>query len=98
MAIGCGIVWGLIVSSVPFLYLNFLLAPGFGYVIGEVIGLSVNRKRGTGLAIVAGVSLGVSYAVSLFSPLVFFRPLGLFHPLDLIALGLGVYIAVTRLR
>jgi len=53
MAIACGAIWGLIESLVLFLYLSLLLAPGIGYAIGEVVSLSVNRKRGTGLAVVA---------------------------------------------
>jgi len=92
MAFGFGIAWGLIMFSVSFYYFNFLLAPGFGYAIGEVIGLSVNRKRGTGLAVIAGICLAISYLISIF------LSLGLFHPFDLIALGLGIYVAITRLR
>ena len=95
MAIGFGFVWGIIKTAAPFLYLNFLLVAGFGYAIGEVISVSVNRKRGVRLAIIAGTCLLVSYLISLLS-----SPLGfhLFHPLDLLALALGIYIAVTRLR
>ena len=97
MAIVCGIVWGVIGRSVPFFYLNLLLAPAIGYAVGEVISLSVNRKRGTGLAIVAGIAIVISYLVSIFS----FQglPFGLFNIVfDLVALGLGIFVAVTRLR
>ncbi|MBA7663548.1 hypothetical protein ES703_71593 [subsurface metagenome] len=100
MAIVCGVVWGLIGSFVPFFFLNLLLAAGAGYAIGEVVSLSVNRKRGTGLATIAGIAVAISYLVSLFLP---FSPLGftfsLFHILfDLLALALGIYFAVSRLR
>ncbi len=100
MAIVCGVVWGLIGSFVPFFLLNLLLAAGAGYAIGEVVSLSVNRKRGTGLATIAGIAVAISYLVSLFLP---FAPWGftfsLFHILfGLLALALGIYIAVTRLR
>ena len=100
MAIVCGVVWGLIGSFVPFIFLNLLLAAGAGYAIGEVVSLSVNRKRGTGLATIAGIAVAISYLVSLFLP---FAPLGftfsLFHILfGLLALALGIYVAVTRLR
>ena len=90
MAIVCGVVWGVVRGFVPFFYLNLLLAPGAGYAIGEVVGLSVNRKRGTGLATVAGIAVAISYLVSLL--------FGLFHIIDLLALALGIFVAVTRLR
>ncbi len=97
MAIVCGVVWGLIGSFIPFLFLNLLLAAGAGYAIGEVVSLSVNRKRGTGLATIAGIAVAISYLVSLLLP--WGLPFGLsFHFLDLLALALGIYFAVSRLR
>ncbi len=93
MAIVCGIVWGVVGNFIPFFYLNLLIAPGIGYAIGEVVSLSVNRKRGTGLAVIAGSALVVSYLVSMFSP--WGLRFGLF---DLLALALGIFVAVTRLR
>ena len=96
VAIVCGVAWGAIMAVVPFFYLNLLLAPGVGYAIGGVVGLSVNRKRGTGLAIVAGIAMAVSYLVNI---LVWGLPFGLLRiVLDLVALALGIYVAVTRLR
>jgi len=93
MAIVCGIAWGVVMHLVPFLYLNLLLAPGVGYATGEVVSLSVNRKRGTGLAIVASLAVVISYLVSILSPW------GLsFHLFDLLALALGIFVAITRLR
>ena len=100
MAIVCGLIWGVIISLLRIGYLNFLLAPAVGYGIGEVISLAVNRKRGTGLAVVAGIAVAVSYSVSLFSPwgaaLVLFSLR--FLVIDLLALALGIFVAVTRLR
>jgi len=93
MAIVCGIVWGIVKGLVPFFYLNLLLAPGVGYAIGEVVSLSVNRKRSTGLAIVAGIAMAISYLVSILCP--WGVPFRFF---DLLALALGIYVAVTRLR
>jgi len=93
MAIVCGIIWGVVWGLVPILYLGLLLAPGVGYAIGEVISLAVNRKRGTGLAIVASLAVVISYLVSILSPW------GLsFHLFDLLALALGIFVAITRLR
>ena len=100
MAIVCGFAWGAIRGVMPFIYFNFLIAAGVGYGIGEVVSLAVNRKRGTGLAVVAGIGVAVSYLVSLFSPwgpaLFLLNPL--FIIIDLLALALGIFIAVTRLR
>jgi len=99
MALACGLAWGFLGNLSPF-YLSLLLAPGAGYAIGEVISRSVNRKRGTGLAVVAGTALVISYLISL--PLLGGFPFAPFHVLylliDLLALALGILIAVNRLR
>ena len=71
---------------------------GAGYAIGEVVSLSVNRKRGKGLATVAGIAVVISYLVSLLLPLLLGLLFGRFHILDLLALGLGIFIAASRLR
>ena len=97
IAIVCGVVWGAINSVVPFFYLNLLLALGVGYAIGEVVSLSVNRKRGRGLSAVAGIGVAISYLVSIF--LHGGLPFGLFNiVIDILALALGIFIAVNRLR
>ena len=97
MAIVCGLVWTVVEGLVPFIYLNLLLnlllAAGAGYVIGEVVSLSVNRKRGKGLATIVGVAVVTSYLVSILLPWGFG-----FQLFDLLALALGIYVAVTRLR
>jgi hypothetical protein len=95
MAIVCGLAWGVIAWKTPF-SLNLLLAPGAGYAIGEVVSLSVNRKRGTGLAIIGGIALAISYSITCFFVGL---PFSLFNIIyHLVALALGVFIAVTRLR
>lgn len=96
IAIVCGVVWGVIEMITPFFSLNLLLAPAVGYAIGEVVGLAVNRKRGTGLAVVAGVSVALSYVVTLFFGLVPFGLLGVAY--HLAALALGIYVAIMRVR
>jgi len=53
MAVVCGIIWGVIEWGIPIFSFNLLLAPGAGYIIGEIVSLSVNRKRGKGLATIA---------------------------------------------
>ena len=97
MAMVCGVIWSIINGLVPFFYLNLLLAAGTGYAIGEVVSLSVNRKRGRGLAAIASLGVALSYLINIF--LFGGLPLGLFRIIfDLAALALGIYIAVNRLR
>ena len=91
MAVVCGVIWGVVRMFVPFFFLNLLLGPGVGYAIGEVVSISVNRKRGKGLAAVAGIAVAISFLVSIFL-------LFVWHLLDLLALALGIFVAVTRLR
>ena len=97
MAIVCGIIWGVIELIIPFFSFNLLLAPAAGYAVSGVISLSVNRKRGKGLATIAGIAVAISY----FITVLFFGglPFGLFGILyHLLALGLGIFVAVNRLR
>ena len=100
IALVCGIIWNVLMGVMPFFYLNLLFAAAVGYATGEVISLSVNRKRGKGLAIIAGVAVAMSYLVSILSPwgvsFSFFSVPSLI--LDLVALALGIFIAVGRLR
>lgn len=93
MAIVGGVVWEVVQVLLPFFLLNFLLAAGVGYAIGEVVSLSVNRKRGRGLAAIAGIAVALSYLMNLFLPWGFH-----FSLFDILALALGIYIAVNRLR
>ncbi|MFC1981348.1 B-box zinc finger protein, partial [Chloroflexota bacterium] len=97
MAVICGVGWWIIGIFLHFLFLGLLLAAGVGFAIGEVVGLSVNRKRGAGLAIIAGAGVALSYLVSILLP--GGSPFGLINILlDLLALALGIFVAVTRLR
>jgi DNA-directed RNA polymerase subunit RPC12/RpoP len=92
VALVCGVVWGLIGTIIPFFYLNLLVAAGIGYAIGEAVSFSVNRKRGLGLAVVAGGSVVISYLAGLLTPWL------QFEFFDLLAIALGIFIAVTRVR
>ena len=99
MAVVCGIAWAVVGGFVRFFFLNLILAAGAGYAIGEVISLSVNRKRGTWLAVIAGIALVISYVVSIFVPWGSGFNLSLFSlAINLVALALGIFVAVTRLR
>ena len=97
MALVTGVIWGVVNQFIPFFYLNLLLSAGVGYAIGEVVSLSANRKRGRGLAVVAGTGVAISYLVSTL--LLLGLPYGLFHIIiDILSLVLGIFVAVTRLR
>jgi hypothetical protein len=92
-ALVIGIVWGFLQKYVGFFYLNLLLAAGVGYVIGEAISLSVNRKSGTGLAVIGGLAVLLCYYVSTFT----FWGLN-FHLIDIVGIVIGIIVAVARLR
>jgi hypothetical protein len=64
IALVTGVMWWAIDLVLPFFFLRIFIAIGAGYVIGEVIGLSVNRKRGIGLAIISGSCAVLSYAIA----------------------------------
>jgi uncharacterized membrane protein YoaK (UPF0700 family) len=101
LAVLMGIIWGVVATKVPFFNFNLLLAPAVGYVLGEVTSRAVNRKRGTGLAVIASAGVVISYLVNIL-----FRLGGGFVPnlsvqfvlFTLMALTLGIYLAVNRLR
>ena len=99
--IGTGLVWGLIHINLPTFFFNILLAAGAGLLIGEIITRSVNRKKGTGLAIIGGLCVllacGIAYAVEI-------NRFG-FPGINLLRMGyeflsaaVGVFLAVNRLR
>lgn len=92
MATICGLIWGVLGSFLGFRFFNIVLAAGVGYAIGEAISLSVNRKRGPKLAIIAGFAVAISYLVSIS-----LWGFG-FQLFDLLAIAVGIYVAVNRLR
>jgi len=96
MAFACGAAWWAAKVMMPVIYFNFLLASGFGYAIGEVIGRSVNRKRGKGLALIAGIAVGIAYLISILPP--WGIGVGRFSIFGPLAVALGVWIAVNRVR
>lgn len=97
MAIVSGIIWGALQSLLPFLYLNLLLAGGVGYAVAEMVRLSVNRKRSRSLATIGSIAVIISYLINILT--LGSIPSGLFSlSLDFIALALGVFVAVNRLR
>ncbi len=103
-AVVVGLATGAALGAVwPFIqfggFLVILIAMGIGYAIGEAVSYSVNRKRGPGLQVISGSGMLLSYIV---------RSLLLTSPADfldsflsvygLVALVMGIVIAVSRLR
>ena len=92
-AVGGGFVWvvaNYILRGIPFL--PWFVAIGIGYAAGELISLAVNRKRGRGLAWIAGSSVVVAFLIS--SQFLSYR----FDIFALLFVGIGVYTAVQRVR
>ncbi|MFO8009886.1 MAG: hypothetical protein R6U89_03640 [Dehalococcoidia bacterium] len=89
LAAGTGVVWGI---AIPYMLgFGYLLALPAGYIIGELIGRAVRRKHSTGLQIISGGSVVVSYAIALGIS----QHVSLF---GLIALAVGIIIAAGRFR
>jgi hypothetical protein len=79
-----------ILGAIP--YFPALAAVGVGYGAGELISQAANRKRGAGLAWVAGGSVAGAFLISwMISPFTF-------SIFGLLFLGFGVYAAVQRVR
>ena len=93
VAIGGGLLWALanyLLGAIPFV--PSLLGIGVGYGAGELLSLSVNRKRGTGLAWIVGAAVVGAFLVSWMA--VPFR----ISIYGLLFIGIGVYMAVQRVR
>lgn len=91
-----GAVWPFVPVGGFFL---LIIAAGIGYAIGEVISLAVNRKRGPGLQAIAALSMVASYLVRTVieaPPTAFLDTL--FSVYGLIAMALGIVVAVSTLR
>ena len=94
-AIGGGALWWALTwilgALIPMV--GALLALPLGYAAGELISWSVNRKRGTGLAWIAGASVVVSFLIYLLLTGPFFG--GWFGILFVV---FGVLLAIQRVR
>ena len=89
LAIILGLGWG-IADAIIGGY-SYLLALVVGYIIGELISLGVRKKRGIGLQIIAGGSVGLCYAAGVF----FDVSTGFY---GFIALLAGIFVAVIQFR
>ena len=107
-AIAAGLITASALGAVwPFIplggFLLLLIAAGIGYAIGEMVSLSINRKRGPGLQAIAGTSVVASYIVrSLVESLIETPHLSFtqsfINVYVLIGLALGIIVAISRLR
>jgi hypothetical protein len=97
MAAATGLAWGAVQGVVASFYLALILAGVAGFAIGEVVSLSVNRKRGTWIAVFAGIAVVISYLINVFT--FGFLPYGVLRIfIDILAVGIGISIAIVRLR
>ncbi|MBI4498926.1 MAG: hypothetical protein HY689_13625 [Chloroflexi bacterium] len=107
VALALGILWSLLPLRG---YGTFVAAAAVGFLIGEAVSRAVNRKRSTGLKVIAGLAVPGAFLVSLLFPLALRFGLAgalalapglvvapLASPLVLLALALGVYLAVLRI-
>ncbi|MBI2853874.1 MAG: hypothetical protein HYX87_03010 [Chloroflexi bacterium] len=99
LAIAFGLAWTIVRLFVPYSGIfSFVIALGVGYGVAELMSRSVNRKRGTGLAVMAGAFAGICYTLSL---LVFPRFFGLHYGTgiwDLLIVAAAIAVAVNQLR
>jgi hypothetical protein len=91
LAVAFGLAWAFAVP--PMGYLNLIVGPAIGAGIGYLISLSVNRKRGLGLAIIAGGSMGLCYLIEVLAHWGFG-----FYIFDLVGLGISIVTAAGMLR
>lgn len=98
-SVALGVVGGVIVAFLvrPLLFGLLYVAAmgGFGYLVSEAIGVVSNHRRGRAVQIVAASGVVVAMATVVTVSAAF---TGVIDPFDLIAGGLGVYVAVVRLR
>ena len=88
-----GIAWlfiNALFTGVPFL--SGLVGIGIGYAAGELISLSVNRKRSRGLAWIAGGTVVGAFLVTLATGLF------LYNLWELLLIIVGIALAVQRVR
>ena len=101
ITIGGGILWGvLILVLLGVTFVPSLIGLGVGYGSGELISLSVNRKRSVGLAWLAGGSVVGAFLVA---RLTLFSLLGISIGLGILGMGslfmvVGAILAAQRVR
>lgn len=100
LALSSGFAWAIVRVYVPFSgFFGFIIAVGIGYGIGESMYRAAGRKRGTGLAVMAGACVAMCYGLGLlvFPQLLSHLRFG-FSILDLLFVAAGVFVAVNTIR
>ena len=94
LGIGTGLVWSFMAPFIPgIFFLPWIALAGIGYVVGEGISISVNRKRGRVLQYVAVGSVLLGFIV-----IVLFFRIFILNIFGLLAMAAAVYIAINRFR
>ena len=97
VAIGGGLMWALVnfvnFNFIGFPYFASLIGVAIGYGAGELISRSVNRKRGTLLASIAGATVATTFVIGLQLPGLFISP---FH--GVLATIAAIILAIQPLR
>ena len=97
VALVAGVIWYVIRLFTPYMVLfNLLIAAGVGYSIGELTSLSINRKRGLSLKIIASIFVVLAFTIGNQLLLPFHLILS-FNFFNLIGIGIGIYLAISRL-
>jgi hypothetical protein len=96
-AIVLGVVWGFISNLFSFGIVSLFIAAGIGWVIGEVTGLAINRKRGLWLAVIGGIAVAVCWGVYFFISGRSFG-LGINLAVNIAVIVIGIVSAASRLR
>ncbi len=103
-AIAVGLGWYAVSMFLPsFLFGLFQLAvaAAAGYAVATIISLTVNKKRGPWLAVIGGGCFVISYCIRfslLFGPMGLLALFSFWGIYQLLAIALGVFVAVSRLR
>jgi membrane protein CcdC involved in cytochrome C biogenesis len=101
LAVVLGLLWGFIENLLPFHIFSLIAAMGIGWVIGELVSRSVNRKKSSGLAVIGGAGVAISYGIAYLVEYLRagFISFDLYRVVfTLVALGIGIYFAASRLR
>ena len=88
-----GLILSPILWGIP--YANLILIAGYGYVQSEIISLSTNRKKGKSLVIVGIIGIATCYCI--FIALTIITSI-YFNIFDCLAMIIGIYLLITRLR
>lgn len=98
LALAVGVAWGILLRALYFSLFDFLLAAGAGLAIAELVSRAMNRRRGLALQVIAALSMTGAFFLAHPSSLEGAIFLVLRAPLLLLALALGIFVAVDRLR